>query len=146
MADSCLLNWPELKTRAFGLYSWIVIGQTRQLILSANHNLLAQTKSPGLQLRPVYHADLRSSVLWSETPNVEVKNRVPDLSFNINESVFYSHKYFKKISVEKDGIQTSAGLCLMCQEDKNKEVLIKITDGNTKGLKMDMQSAHTKLL
>ena len=75
--------------------------------------------------------------------NVEVKIGVPDLGFNINESVFYSHKYFKKISVEKDGIQTSAGLCLMCQEDKNKEVLTKITDGNTKGLKMHMQSAHS---
>ena len=42
----------------------------------------------------------------STSKNVEVKIGVPDLGFNINESVFYSHKYFKKISVENDGIQT----------------------------------------
>ena len=70
MADSCMVNWLVLKTRAFGLYSWIVIGQTRQLILSANHNLLAQTKSPRLQSKPVYHAVLSPSeetILYSST-------------------------------------------------------------------------------
>ena len=34
-----------LRRQTFGLFNWIVIGQTMQLILSANHNAPEQTKS-----------------------------------------------------------------------------------------------------
>ena len=68
----CMVNWPELKTWAFGVYSLIVIGHTGQMMVSVNHNIIVHTKSMHLQLRPIYHADLRSSVyciMWYLQPN-----------------------------------------------------------------------------
>ena len=56
-----MVNWPELKTRAFGLCKKIVIGRQNQLSCLSNDNPAVQSKSPRLQLRLVYHAYLRSS-------------------------------------------------------------------------------------
>ena len=38
MFDLCRVNGLAVRRQAFGLFDFIVIGQTRQLILSANHN------------------------------------------------------------------------------------------------------------
>ena len=51
-----MVNWPELKTRAFGLCKKIVIGRQNQLSCLSNDNPAVQTKSPCLQSKPVYHA------------------------------------------------------------------------------------------
>ena len=56
-------------------------------------------------------------------------------NFNINQSVCYSHQYFKKCP------ETSTAICLVCefqQRDeppaKRKKIELMITDGNTKGM------------
>ena len=55
-------------------------------------------------------------------------------NFNLNQSVFYSHQYFKKSP------ETESAICLVCESEqrdeppaKRSKTDIPITDGNTKG-------------
>ena len=77
----------------------------------------------------------------------EGKVGVPDDEYNKNESVFFSHHYFKKKNITRDGFEVTEAVCLMCAVvNKKKPVYIKITDGNTKGLKIHLNSKHPEYL
>ena len=53
----------------------------------------------------------------------------PDLGFDINKSVLYTHKYFKKISKAR-------AICLIClKSSEKKRHFVKIIDSNTSGKK-----------
>ena len=56
---------------------------------------------------------------------------VPFPGFDVFQSVFYSHHYFEKVVKESGNTEAK---CRMCFEKKKKEVFLKITDNNTKGL------------
>ena len=56
--------------------------------------------------------------------------------------MFYSHNFYEKVTRE-DG--TISAKCLMCQEKNTpKEVFLKVTDGNTKGLMGHITSFHAE--
>merc|ERR1719266_2738910 len=65
---------------------------------------------------------------------------VPDPDYDIHKSVFYTHKFFKKI-IKEDG--SAVAKCMVCWEkNKEKEVFLKVTDSNTKGLIGHIDSFH----
>lgn len=65
---------------------------------------------------------------------------VPDPDYDIHKSVFYTHKFYKKI-IKEDG--SAVAKCLVCWEkNKEKEVFLKVTDNNTKGLIGHIDSFH----
>ena len=57
----------------------------------------------------------------------------PAENFSIHQSVFYSHFYYKKLRGKDGNPDPFKAQCLMCLEKEKKEVLLKITDNNTKG-------------
>ena len=70
------------------------------------------------------------------TPNPETDSSiqigVPVEGFNIHNSVLYTHHYYEKVQPEP-GADVRAK-CLSCWIEKKKEVLLKISDGNIRGM------------
>lgn len=64
--------------------------------------------------------------------NSSVQIGVPEKDFNIYNSVLYSHHYYEKVQPEP-GADVRAK-CLPCWIEKKKEVFLKISDGNIRGM------------
>ena len=56
---------------------------------------------------------------------------VPLKNFNIHQSVFFTHGYFKKVNLADDEARAQ---CMICWIEDKKKSLYKLTDGSTKGL------------
>ena len=69
----------------------------------------------------------------------------PAEEFNIHQMMIISHNYFEKVQIPSDdgGQGDVRARCLMCG-DKGKEVLLKISDGNLRGVEGHMQALHKK--
>ena len=76
-----------------------------------------------------------------QTPKVVIGE--PKEGFNIHQMMIISHNYFEKVEIPSDdgGPGDVRAKCLMCGE-KGKDVLLKIRDGNLRGVEGHMQSLH----
>ena len=79
MVDICRLNGLPARRSDFGLFSWILIGQTIQLILSAHHN--------------------QSESSWTDQKNASSPEGYLTYlhrSNIVNQRIFISNNHFKK--------------------------------------------------
>ena len=81
---------------------------------------------------------MAAAAFVGEEVNVDVVFGVALPNFSINQSVFYSHQYFKKCP------DTETAICLVCESQLRDEPpakrrkILKTTDGNTKGMMGDI--------
>ena len=67
----------------------------------------------------------------STNTETSIQIGVPEKDFNIYNSVLYSHHYYEKVQFELGDVRAK---CLACWIEKKKEVFLKISDGNIRGL------------
>jgi len=63
----------------------------------------------------------------------------PAEGYNIHQSMIITHNYYGKVLV---GDGETRAKCLMCLQDMKKELLLKMSDGNLRGIEGHMQSFH----
>jgi len=63
----------------------------------------------------------------------------PAEGYNIHQSMIITHNYYGKVLV---GDGETRAKCLMCLQDMRKELLLKMSDGNLRGIEGHMQSFH----
>ena len=61
----------------------------------------------------------------------------PTEGYNIHQSMIITHNYFEKVLVG-DGPGNIRAKCLICLQEKKKELLLKMSDGNLKGKQIDL--------
>ena len=66
----------------------------------------------------------------SANPETSIQIGVPEKDFNIQNSVLYSHHYYKKVQFGPGDVRAK---CLACWIEKKKENYLKISDGNIRG-------------
>ena len=61
----------------------------------------------------------------------------PAEGYNIHQSMIITHNYFEKVLVG-DGPGNVRAKCLICLQEKKKELLLKMSDGNLKSKQIDL--------
>ena len=61
----------------------------------------------------------------------------PAEGYNIHQSMIITYNYFEKVPVG-DGRGDMRVKCLMCLQEKRKELLLKMVDGNLRGKQIDL--------